>query len=304
MESLWKEMMERFYRGESLISTLAWVRSALEHLYPLKGWAFLMDSADLREEVAAIPQQDVPISVVMRLRDTEYPEMVVEEDVKYLLLPVKSGKLRLGNAVLVFAPGELPDPEHWVPFASLLFLFLARNLLQALQEKGGVVDPLTGLYTRSYLHRRLEEERKRSLRGQTVFSVGLVDIDHFQSVVRSHGPFVGDELLVALSELLRGHFRSTDIIFRYENDRFAILFSDTSPSNAFHALESFRRLVEENQFELENLEEPIRITVSGAIVGFPSHGLTVQELLEEVERALQDAKKAGGNRVVVPEVSL
>ena len=304
MESLWQEMMQRFYRGESLISTLAWIRSALEHLYPLRGWAFLMDSADLREEVAAIPQQDVPISVVMRLRDTEYPEMVVEDQSKYLLLPVKSGKVRLGNVILIFGAGELPDPEQWIPFASLLFLFLSRNLLQALQEKGGVVDPLTGLYTRSYLHRRLEEERKRSLRGQTVFAVGLVDIDHFQSVVRSHGPFVGDELLVSVSELLRGHFRSTDIVFRYENDRFAILFSDTSPANAFHAMESFRRLVEENQFELETLEEPIRITVSGAIVGFPAHGLTVQELLEEVERALMEAKKAGGNRVVVPEVSL
>ncbi len=302
MESLVQDVLERFYRGESLISTLAWVRSALEHLFALEGWAFFMIPSDLREQVASVPQKDVPIQVVSRLVELRVPEFILEEGKKYLSLPLRSGDMNLGAVVLIFPEKqELPDPENWVVLSSLLTMYFLRNFYLSLQNKGAVVDPLTGLYTRSYLHRRIDEERKRSLRGQTVFTLALLDLDHFLSVNKRLGPMVGDRVIQAVADMMRGHFRSTDVLCRYERDVYAILFPDTPPGNAYHALESFRKLVEETALQVEGVEDPVQITVSGGMAGFPGHALTLHELLEAAEDALQQAKTRGRNRIVVAE---
>ena len=54
-------------------------------------------------------------------------------------------------------------------------------------ELENITDPLTGLYNRRYLDRRIDEEIKRAHRYHFPLSVLMLDIDHFKDVNDRYG---------------------------------------------------------------------------------------------------------------------
>ncbi len=181
------------------------------------------------------------------------------------------------------------------------------NLLKIKDMKDQVrivatTDELTGLYNRSCLHQRLEEELARAKRYKLPLSCILLDIDYFKVVNDIYGYDWGDVLLKQITEILKRRARKEDILTRYGDEEFILVLPNTGEENAKIFAERVRKDIEEMEFIPEGEEEKHPITISAGIASYPFL-MEVDEntntIIRYAEHALYAAKKRGKNQVVL-----
>ena len=84
-------------------------------------------------------------------------------------------------------------------------------------ERQAQTDSLTGLYNHRFFHDRLRAELSRSSRAHESLAVVMLDIDDFKKVNDVFGHGTGDQILVALADVLR--FEHQDIGHRLQDRR-------------------------------------------------------------------------------------
>ncbi|HXV85521.1 MAG TPA: EAL domain-containing protein, partial [Gemmatimonadales bacterium] len=88
-------------------------------------------------------------------------------------------------------------------------------------------DALTGLPNRAFFISLLDRAMKRTRRrADYLYAVLFVDFDRFKLVNDSFGHVVGDRLLVAVAQRLKGCLRPGDVVARLGGDEFTILLDD------------------------------------------------------------------------------
>ena len=95
-----------------------------------------------------------------------------------------------------------------------------------------VTDPLTSAYNRRYFINALDFEISRANRYKTVFSLIMLDIDHFKDVNDNYGHDAGDEVLKGLAGMMNNGIRKSDVFARWGGEEFMILLSGTDIDNA------------------------------------------------------------------------
>jgi diguanylate cyclase (GGDEF)-like protein len=160
-------------------------------------------------------------------------------------------------------------------------------------------DPLTGLASRARFDAYLTEQFEFATRVGKPLSVILVDIDHLDMMNQTFGHQHGDEALAGVGRMVGERLRHRDLAARYGGEEFALILVDTHSAGATVVGERVRKRIEEAEHQV-GLSDPVRMTVSvgcatldeSLAFGSPA------ELLQAVERALAEAKRAGRNRVV------
>ncbi len=157
-------------------------------------------------------------------------------------------------------------------------------------------DSLTGHLSVRSFRTRLSEEVARGQRFGRDLSLALIDLDGFRALELRHGFKAGDELLVAVGERLRLYTRNHDVVCRTAGDEFAILLPETgSPTAAL----AFERLL----LELEVLETSTVHCVTASVgIAELTGKLSAEGLLAGAAQALENARAAGGARVVCAPV--
>jgi predicted signal transduction protein with EAL and GGDEF domain len=92
--------------------------------------------------------------------------------------------------------------------------------LETLSER----DPLTGL-----LNRHVVEERSAKLRSEGFDTFALIDLDKFKTVNDRYGHQVGDEVLVACGEVLKGDEERDYLAMRLGGEEFVVLLRGVDP---------------------------------------------------------------------------
>lgn len=160
-----------------------------------------------------------------------------------------------------------------------------------------ITDGLTRIYNHRFFQEMFEKEYKRSDRYNTVFSLIMLDIDHFKRINDTYGHLCGDEILKGLANVVKSCLRSMDILARYGGEEFVILLPETSGEEAFEAAERIRETVENHVFV--GGENGLHITVSQGVATYPSPGIHDRyDILEKADRALYEAKESGRNKTV------
>jgi len=171
-----------------------------------------------------------------------------------------------------------------------------------LLETENITDPLTRIYNRRYLDRRLDEEIARSKRYSLDLSILLLDIDHFKHVNDTYGHQAGDIALTSLSRLLKTELRELDVIARYGGEEFLVICTNTAIDGASLVAERIRQQVESLQIEIPDNNggrQIIRIRTSIGVASVDSNTNSKENLIQAADQALYRAKNEGRNRVVI-----
>lgn len=171
------------------------------------------------------------------------------------------------------------------------------QLLQDKLQEQAMRDALTGLFNRRYLDVTLERELARALREGLPLTMMMLDIDHFKKLNDTYGHQAGDEVLKALSDMLRTGARTEDIPCRYGGEEFLLVLPNMNLDAAIERAEQWRRKFEEMHIVFGQLS--MAATLSIGIATFPGHGRTRDALVEAADKALYSAKHKGRNRVEV-----
>lgn len=197
--------------------------------------------------------------------------------------------------------------------AIFVYMICALSLKTALDlqriyilEQESITDPLTGLFNRRYLDRRIVEEFQRAMRFEQPFSIFLLDIDHFKNLNDTYGHQVGDMALKKLGHLITESVREVDVAIRYGGEEIMVILPNTRIENAFELAERLRKQIEETIMVAANSrkEQPaIHLTVSIGVSEYQfSDGWdNAQKVLQRADKALYQAKDQGRNRVVASE---
>jgi len=160
-----------------------------------------------------------------------------------------------------------------------------------------VRDSLTGLFNHTTLKERLSQELSRAIRYKIPLAFAMLDIDHFKQVNDTYGHSVGDRVLKNLARLLVNRLRTSDIVGRYGGEEFAIIFPNTSGSDAVQVLDEIRQNFGGIVHQANN-GQVFHVTFSAGVAAYPG-SVTPANISDAADRALYQAKVSGRNRVVL-----
>ncbi|MBL8523545.1 MAG: diguanylate cyclase [Betaproteobacteria bacterium] len=160
-------------------------------------------------------------------------------------------------------------------------------------------DALTGLDNRLAVNERLHEEFLRMKRSKRPYAVLLMDIDYFKRINDTHGHAVGDEVLVAVAQLLKASLRESDFVARHGGEEFIALLIDTDSHHAAQVAEKIRAVI-----AAAKLPTVGHVTISIGVAMATPDDADEDESVRDADHYLYEAKRAGRNRVVTSHAPL
>jgi diguanylate cyclase (GGDEF)-like protein/PAS domain S-box-containing protein len=165
--------------------------------------------------------------------------------------------------------------------------------LMAIREEEAFIDPLTGIWNRRYMIRRLQEESDRIARygGNACLVIG--DMGNFKHTNDNYGHAKGDEVLAKAAAVIKKNLRLSDSVGRYGGDEFILLLPNIGKKDAEAAL---KRIVA----ELENLQikgddsdlgSPIiAVVIDFGLAVYPGKAATLMETINLADEAMYASK--------------
>ena len=181
----------------------------------------------------------------------------------------------------------------------LVCLFLFEILLsqwrtrEATIEKFSRLDPLTNLMNRRSIANQLEQLHQQR---KALYSVVLLDLDHFKHINDNYGHDMGDQVLIQVAECLAQHVREQDMIGRFGGEEFILLLPNTTTEQAQHVAERCRIALTELNFVYE--QQPFSISASFGISS-SQNASEPQQIIRQADQALYAVKTAGRNQVQI-----
>lgn len=154
-------------------------------------------------------------------------------------------------------------------------------------------DSLTGLHNRRSFEEIADAEIARQKRYGGVFSLAIIDLDHFKALNDSQGHQAGDAALVLLSHVLRNSTRESDLIARLGGDEFAVLMPNTAGEDCAHLCQ---HLAVEIAKHMANSDFPI--TASIGSITFEQGPESIRIAAQMADKAMYEAKEKGKNCAV------
>ncbi|BDU50928.1 sensor domain-containing diguanylate cyclase [Haliovirga abyssi] len=160
-----------------------------------------------------------------------------------------------------------------------------------------ITDPLTQLYNRRYMMRRLGEEIARGKRENVAVSLIGIDIDFFKKFNDTYGHQIGDLVLKHVGIQIKKSLRVIDIPCRYGGEELFVILPNTNMQGAYKTAERIRYNIENMKLKHKNLI--LNVTVSVGVSIYPTNALDSESLIKTTDLALYKAKESGRNRVIV-----
>lgn len=155
-------------------------------------------------------------------------------------------------------------------------------------------DSLTGLYNHTTSTEIISAILAQASRNNESLVLAALDLDLFKQVNDNYGHLAGDQVLLALSHMLKNRLRNGDIVGRYGGEEFVILLRDTDLDSAYTLIDQLRQDFAGIVFSAGN--DSFSCSFSVGLSSYASYS-TLDELMHKADSALYQAKHEGRNRV-------
>ncbi len=172
---------------------------------------------------------------------------------------------------------------------------------ERLLEQQILIDPLTGAFNRRAYEQRIQEEWQRFKRYGHVFSLVVLDLDHFKKINDKYGHSAGDLVLKEVVKRISKNLRESDLLFRYGGEEFVIILPGTELKGGVEVAVKIRSLIQGTKFVYKG--DVLSVTVSGGVTQVLESDGDPLDVFDRADRALYQAKSSGRNRIVsIPPV--
>ena len=216
---------------------------------------------------------------------------------------------------------NLADKEDRQPFDEVTDLLPIRQLSELLGasirnielyravQQQAQTDGLTGLANRVKFTRELGREINRAERYRSPLTLILADVDGLKQINDQFGHVAGDRALQRVARTINQSIRVSDLAARYGGDEFAILLPSTAIEAARQVAERVIGGLGDGTGKKQTGSQapgadsadgalcPATVTISAGLGQYDGQS-TAEQFLEQVDRALYQAKSAGKNRLV------
>jgi diguanylate cyclase (GGDEF)-like protein len=156
-------------------------------------------------------------------------------------------------------------------------------------------DTLTELPNRYSFMQQLGPMLHAAKRRETKLAVLFFDLDGFKAINDNLGHGVGDELLTDVARRLRKAIRKCDLIARIGGDEFLAAIQDVEHEETMQKVADSIRKEIEKPYHLDGHECWISASIGISI--YPRHGEQAEQLIQNADTAMYQAKGSGKNRV-------
>lgn len=166
-----------------------------------------------------------------------------------------------------------------------------------------ITDPLTGIANRRFMIEILDQLWQTDA-ASTGAAMLMCDIDEFKLLNDSMGHAEGDRCLVKIAGIIQSCVRDDrDLVARYGGEEFLVLLPGADKQGGISVAEQIRYRI-----EAASLPHPAsliapHVTVSIGVACQPPGGpiMSPEQLQQQADKALYNAKRMGRNRVAVYE---
>lgn len=158
-------------------------------------------------------------------------------------------------------------------------------------------DPLTGIANRRTLMERLDKRLISARSDSTQIACVMTDIDHFKMVNDTYGHAVGDQVIIAVSNVLKELTEGVGFVGRYGGEEFVMVLPGLSAQLAADIAERARSgvmaLASSDAVAVSSLSS------SFGIADMSCEPVDAPGMIDAADIALYQAKESGRNRVVL-----
>ncbi len=162
-------------------------------------------------------------------------------------------------------------------------------------EERSQKDLLTDCYNKISGENIISEKLVAS--GEATHTLFIIDIDNFKAINDNLGHFFGDEVLRDISTGLKDAFRRIDIIARIGGDEFIVFVENLSDERLI--AEKAEKILEVYRKTYSGEYKDYSVSGSVGIAVFPRDGTNYEELYQNADKALSQAKIQGKNRYML-----
>ena len=160
-----------------------------------------------------------------------------------------------------------------------------------------LVDELTKAYNRRFFDDEFGRFFLQARSTGKVFSLIMLDLDHFKAYNDINGHIQGDIALIETVRILHAVCSQDSAVCRYGGEEFTVLLPGLQLEAAGKAAENIRQAVYDYRFVNEQALPGGRLSASLGVTAYRDDIQEPQQMVEEADAALYRAKNEGRNRV-------
>ena len=246
--------------------------------------------------------------IAMQLVDDSFNHARAADD--YLICPIRARRF---YEFIMFPHGKRATGTATQAAVDTVIEKKIRHL-----EKLATEDELTGLKNRRYIREFSRQIIEHAMKENGRVTLLIFDIDNFKHYNDVYGHSAGDEILSQAAVLMRRCCRGHDVVGRIGGDEFAVVFWDEPqaksagmsaegeerrsamaqhPKEVISIAKRFQKELGKAELHLLGPEGKGVLTISGGLASLGNGCSTVQELFEQTDKALLEAKRSGKNRI-------
>ena len=158
-------------------------------------------------------------------------------------------------------------------------------------------DPLTKVANRRALFERASMEYSRARRGKNKLTLLLLDCDLFKNFNDKFGHSCGDEILVHICDICNQEIRDIDFLARYGGEEFIIVLPNCDIAGGVETANRIQRSLALHCVAIA--DKNVCVTLSIGVSMLSEQHKNLDQLINDADKAMYQAKKNGRNRIEV-----